>query len=79
MTERSRLRHDAIIVEILYAVLSSALPAALVIGAAALVADALGLHGTTWNGVGMVGAIGVLLVAGVRMTFVLVAARQRGL
>ena len=76
---RSQERHDAIIVEILYAVIGPAVALAAATGVVLFVASWLGLHGQHWTAVGMtLFGCGALTTAA-WMTAILWRARRRGL
>ena len=79
MERGSPERHDAVVVEILYAVVSSLVLAGAVIGAAALVVAPLDLHGRGWELAGAAGAAVVLALAGARVVALLASARRQGL
>ena len=79
MDRGSPERHDAVVVEILYAVVSSLVLAGAVIGAAALLVAPLHLQGGGWASAGAAGAAVVLGLAGVRIVGLLVSARRHGL
>jgi hypothetical protein len=79
MERDSRARHDAVVVEIVYAVVSSLVLAGAVIGAAALAVAPLDLEGQGWEWAGAAGAAVVLALAGVRVVALLVSARRHGL
>ncbi len=59
MERGSPERHDAVVVEILYAVISSLVLAGVVIGTAALVVAPLHLEVRGWHGAGGFHAVGV--------------------
>jgi uncharacterized protein DUF6332 len=79
MDRSSQERHDAVVVEIAYAVLSSVLLIGAAVALGALVATLLELHSERWTGVGWVLLMLTLLAAAWRTVAVLIAARRRGL